>query len=121
MLRTGCDRAVNDPSGGRDADRPVGGRGSLLFRSQTGWPQAPQTCPSGRDRVTSVNNLTSGSHTLADRQAGLAQTLTAGGSGLAQAKSGAMGLIDQVVQAQAQTLAYSNTFLLQKPKGGGAI
>jgi len=40
---------------------------------------------------------------------------------LAQAKSGAMGLIDQVVQAQAQTLAYSNTFLLQKPKGGGAI
>ena len=93
------------------------------MRSQIGWPQAPQTCPSGRDRVTSVNDLTSGSHTLADRQAGLAQTLTAGGYGLAQAKSGAMGLIDQAVQAQAQTLAYSNAFLLQKPKGdlSGAI
>ena len=49
--------------------------------------------------------------------------LTAGGYGLAQAKSGAMGLIDQAVQAQAQTLAYSDAFLIQKPKGdlSGAI
>ena len=28
MLRTDCDRAVNDPSEGRDADRPAGGRES---------------------------------------------------------------------------------------------
>jgi len=28
MLRTDCDRAVNDPSGGRDADRPAGERES---------------------------------------------------------------------------------------------
>ncbi len=85
-------------------------------------------------RANLVTNLYSGSHALADRQAGLTQTLTAGGYGLAQAKSGAMSLIDQAVQAQAQTLAYNNAFLLigvvfilvfpalfllQKPKGGG--
>ena len=49
MLRTGCDRAVNDPPGGRERI-PV-----LIFRSQTGRPQAPQTCRLRRDCVTSVN------------------------------------------------------------------
>ena len=86
-------------------------------------------------RANLVNNVYNGSHALADRQAGLAQTLTAGGYGVAQAKSAALGLVDQAVQAQAQTLAYNNAFLLigvvfilvfpallllQKPKGGGA-
>ena len=83
-------------------------------------------------RANLVTNLTSGSAALADRQGGLAQSLTAGGYSLAQAKPAALGLIDQAVQAQAQTLAYNNAFLLigvvfvfifpalfllQKPKG----
>lgn len=55
MWLLGFIRAVIGPSGGEDADRPAG-RGlssqvcffHCFFRSQTGWPKAPQTCPLGR-------------------------------------------------------------------------
>ena len=62
-------------------------------------------------RANLVGSLFSGSTLLADRQAGLAQSLT-GGYALAQAKPAALGLIDQAVQTQAQTMAYNNAFLM---------
>ncbi len=65
-------------------------------------------------RANLVGDLYNGSAALADRQNGLAQTLTGGSGGyaLAQAKPAALGLIDQAVQTQAQTLAYNNAFLM---------
>ena len=86
-------------------------------------------------RAVLAGDLFAGDTTLADRQSGLAQSLTAHGYGLAQAHSTALGMIDQVVNAQAQTMAYNNAFvligiafafffpvilLLQKPKPGAA-
>ncbi len=62
-------------------------------------------------RANLVGFLYSGA-TLTDRQNGLAQTLAGHGYGLAQAHSGAIGLIDQAVQAQAMTLAYNNAFIM---------
>ncbi len=65
-------------------------------------------------RANLVGNLYNGSAALADRQAGLAQSLTgsSGGYALVQAKPAALGLIDQAVQTQAQTMAYNNAFLM---------
>ncbi len=64
-------------------------------------------------RAVLVENLGAGSTLFAARQAALTQALTAGGGFSAgQAQSGALGMIDRAVQAQAQTLAYNNAFLL---------
>ncbi len=65
-------------------------------------------------RANLVGNLFDGSAALSERQSGLAQSLSgsSGGYTLAQAKPAALGLIDQAVQVQAQTIAYNNAFLM---------
>ena len=86
-------------------------------------------------RAVLTGDLFAGDGTFTARQDGLAQSLLAHGYGLAQAHSTALGMIDQIVQAQAQTMAYNNAFvligiafafffpvilLLQRPKPGAA-
>ena len=63
-------------------------------------------------RAILTSALTSGSTSFADRQAGLASSLVAHGSGTAQAHTTALNIIDNLVQSQAQTLAYNNAFVL---------
>ncbi len=85
-------------------------------------------------RVGLVSYLVGGS-ALSERQAGLAQTFQNHGYGLASAQSAALGSIEQTIQAQAQTMAYNDAFLLigaafafafplilllQRPKPGAA-
>ncbi len=63
-------------------------------------------------RAALVENLTGGSTALADRQAGLSQSLVSHGYSFSQAHTTALTIIDRTVMAQAQTLAYDNAFLL---------
>jgi DHA2 family multidrug resistance protein len=63
-------------------------------------------------RATLTGTLFSGNTTFAGRQDGLAQSLVAHGYGLAQAHATALNVIDNLVQSQAQTLAYNNAFVL---------
>ncbi len=63
-------------------------------------------------RATLTGGLFSGDTTLTGRQDGLAQSLVAHGYGLAQAHTTALNIIDNLVQSQAQTLAYNNAFVL---------
>ena len=86
-------------------------------------------------RAHLVESLFSGSAAVTDRQAGLAQSLVSQGYGALDAHSAALGLIDNIVNLQAQTMAYNNAFvmigaafafafpvilLLQRPKPGAA-
>lgn len=63
-------------------------------------------------RATLTGTLFSGNTTFAGRQDGLAQSLVAHGYGMAQAHATALNVIDNLVQSQAQTLAYNNAFVL---------
>ncbi len=63
-------------------------------------------------RATLTGTLFSGDTTFAGRQDGLAQSLVAHGYGLAQAHTTALSIVDNLVQSQAQTLAYNNAFVL---------
>ena len=63
-------------------------------------------------RAILTGDLFSGDMALVERQGGLARSLMAHGYGLAQAHSTALGIIDSTVNAQAQTMAYNNAFLL---------
>ena len=63
-------------------------------------------------RANLVGFLFNGDVTLADRQSGMAQSLLLHGYGTAQAQTGALGMIDGAVQAQALTMAYNNAFVM---------
>jgi len=63
-------------------------------------------------RATLTGTLFSGNTFLAERQDGLAQSLVAHGYGFTQAHATALGIVDNLVQSQAQTLAYNNAFVL---------
>lgn len=54
----------------------------------------------------------SGDAAFAERQEGLAQSLIGHGFGPAQAHTTAVSILDNLVQSQAQTLAYNNAFVL---------
>lgn len=86
-------------------------------------------------RAVLTGHLFSGDAAFAERQSGLSQSLVAHGYGLAQAHATALNILDRTVQAQAQTIAYNNAFvligiafaftfpvifLLQRPKPGAA-
>ncbi len=63
-------------------------------------------------RADLTSFLFSGSGALVERQSGLTQSLVAHGVSLAQAPSAALTIIDNTVNAQAQTQAYDDAFLL---------
>ncbi len=63
-------------------------------------------------RATLTSGLFGGDTFFAERQSGLAQSLLAHGYGLAQAHATALSIVDNAVQAQAQTMAYNNAFVL---------
>ena len=86
-------------------------------------------------RADLTSFLFSGSAALSERQSGLAQTLVSQGYAASDARTAALGLIDSLVNVQAQTMAYNNAFvmigfafafafpiilLLQRPKPGAA-
>ena len=56
--------------------------------------------------------LFSGNSALTERQSGLAQSLVSQGYGAAQAHTTALTIIDNLVNTQAQTMAYNNAFVL---------
>ena len=57
-----------------------------------------------------VRSIYQGSQVLIARQGAIAHGLVAHGYGAVQAREGAMGIIDQIIQVQATTLAYDDAF-----------
>ena len=63
-------------------------------------------------RYDLASALYSGNPSFAQRQIDLAGSLAAHGFSPPEAQAGALGLINQTLQSQAQTMAYNNAFLL---------